>query len=873
MITAGAENTIIQKINAVTGGNNYERYLIHQLKDAAARAKSIDIVVSFLMVSGVRLLISEMKAAVKRGVKVRMLSCDYLGITEPAALWMVKKELGETVELRLFSSKSRSFHAKSYIFHYENGESDIFVGSSNLSKSALTYGFEWNYRLESKRDINAYSDFMKEFEELFYNHAIVIDDKVLLEYSRNYHEPLVVKDIRRYESKELGALQKKNDKRGRDYRVSENSAEYNTGNKQAKKGKNSSESIIIETVKGEEVKWQPRGVQIEALYRLADMRNEGCRKALLHAATGVGKTAIAGFDAVNFGAERVLFLAHRIEILQQAENVFSQILQTDDTGILGGGFFDAAKKHIFASVSTLGQDKYLNAKYFSPESFDYIVVDEFHHAVNDGYLKILDYFKPEFMLGLTATPDRMDGRDIYRLCDYNVAYEINLCQAINRGMLVPFHYYGIYDETAYDGLKQFRGHYKSSDLELLYLGNIKREKLIYRHYLKYSSQCAIGFCVTRKHAKDMAKSFCRRNIPAAACYSNPQEKNDFIMDRDEAIAALRSGRIKVLFTVDMFNEGVDIPEIDMVMFLRPTESPVVFLQQLGRGLRKSRDKEYLNVLDFIGNYKRADKAPILLSGKRFDASELRIDPGKEYKGFYPDNCIVDFDLELIDLFNIMKKRGLSKEELIEEEFTRIVEKLGKVPDRCELFLEMDDKYYILCKSNAGISPFKNYLKYLHDREYLTEDEKVLYNGIGRELINFIESTSMSKVYKMPVLLALYNGGQVRMELGEKELLTEWKKFFKRDGNYRDLLGKYVKSREDVLRMSDKEHLTKIKNMPCKYLIKSGKGIFEKRVGSIIALHKDFADVIKNPEFVRQMKDAIEYRALDYYRNRYGDSNR
>ena len=225
--------------------------------------------------------------------------------------------------------------------------------------------------------------------------------------------------------------------------------------------------------------------------------------------------------------------------------------------------------------------------------------------------KIIAYFKPKFLLGLTATPERTDGRSIYELCDYNVPYEINLCQAINRGILVPFHYYGIYDRTDYSGLRFVKGDYLESELNATYLNNAVRDNLIYKHYLKYRSERALGFCCSRLHAEYMAKIFSKKGIPSVAVYSNSD--GEYSENRSSAIKMLEEGKIKVIFSVDMFNEGVDIPEVDAVMFLRPTQSGIVFLQQLGRGLRTSKGKEYLNVLDFIGNYKYAGKNISLLS--------------------------------------------------------------------------------------------------------------------------------------------------------------------------------------------------------------------------------------------------------------------
>lgn len=216
------------------------------------------------------------------------------------------------------------------------------------------------------------------------------------------------------------------------------------------------------------------------------------------------------------------------------------------------------KPLIFASVASLGKPEYLNEKYFASDYFDYVVIDEFHHAVNDQYRRIVEYFRPQFLLGLTATPERMDGKNIYEICDYNVPYEISLKDGINKGMLVPFHYYGIYDETDYTKLHIVKGKYAEEELNRTYIGNAYRHELIYKYYCKYGSSQALGFCCSRKHAEEMAKEFGKRGIPSAAVYSNAD--GEFSMDRAEAIEKLKNGEIKVIFSVDMFNEGVEVIE-------------------------------------------------------------------------------------------------------------------------------------------------------------------------------------------------------------------------------------------------------------------------------------------------------------------------
>lgn len=479
--------------DVMTGGRDKRMYLYYQLINSLKKAESVDIIVSFLMESGVKMLLEELDNALKRGARIRILTGNYLGITQPSALYLIKRKLGERVDLRFYNEKARSFHPKSYIFHYAE-HSELYIGSSNISRSALTSGIEWNYRFTSTVDQKNYAKFYRTFEDLFENHSVIIDDEELRRYSKNWHKPAVAKDIEKYDALDEGA----NDTNIR-------------------------------------MLYEPRGAQIEALCALEDTRAQGAKKALVSAATGVGKTYLAAFDSKAY--KRVLFVAHREEILNQAAVSFRNVRNSEDYGFFNGDEKCTDKSVIFASVATLGRTEYLNDRYFSPDYFSYLVIDEFHHAVNDQYKRIVEYFKPHFLLGLTATPERMDGRNIYEICDYNVPYEISLSDAINKGMLTPFHYYGIFDDTDYSGLHMLRGRYDEKELNETYIGNVHRHDLIYKYYCKYGSKRALGFCCSRAHAEEMAKEFCKRGIPSVAVYSNAD--GEFSEDRSVAIGKLK----------------------------------------------------------------------------------------------------------------------------------------------------------------------------------------------------------------------------------------------------------------------------------------------------------------------------------------------
>lgn len=799
--------------NAITGDKNY---LYYRLKESIKRAEQIDIIVSFLMESGVKLIIKDLKEALDRGVKIRILTGNYLGITQPWALRLIKWELEDKVDLRFYNVKNKSFHPKAYIFH-SKVDGEIYVGSSNVSRGALTSSIEWNYRFSKSNSINDFNVFYNTFEDLFYNHSQIIDDEVLEDYSKNWKRPQVYKDL--------------------------------------EKDKEENEKLNTNVINI----FEPRGAQIEALHALEASREEGYDKGLVVAATGIGKTYLAAFDSREY--ERVLFLAHREEIIKQAALSFRNVRNTEDIGFFYGNNKDTDKKLTFALVQTLGKEEYLNNNYFHKGYFDYIVVDEFHHAVSGNYRRIIEYFKPKFLLGLTATPERLDSQDVFSLCDYNMVYEIRLKDAINKGWLVPFRYYGIYDETVnYEDIDFKNGKYVDKALEDALMIN-KRAEIILKHYKKYLSTRALGFCTSRKHAEYMAEFFCKNGVKAVAVYSG--DKGEFSEQRENSIKLLTAGDIQIIFSVDIFNEGVDIPEIDMVMFLRPTQSPTVFLQQLGRGLRKHSNKEYLNVLDFIGNYKKADLIPFLLSGKGYSKAESKRTEPKDFQ--YPEDCLIDFDFRLVDIFKNIASKEMKIGDKLKEQYLMVKEEVGYRPSRVEFLTGMEDEVYENIKSKAKLNPFNNYLEFLKENGELIKEEEALYNSRGREFINMLETTSMSKTYKMPILLAFYNNGNIKMEITEENVYKSFYDFYHKGSNKVDMLRH--KGTADFEKWDKRKYIKLAKDNPIKFLLKTHGDFLKEKEGYALALQNDLKDIIKDEEFKKHMKDAIELRVETYYRNR------
>lgn len=782
--TMGERYSEKEPLDVWTGQN--DRFL-NALKKRIRAAKKVDLIVSFIMESGVRELLEELKEV----ENLRILTGSYLNITQPWALRMLKEECQPSAELNFFDNPVISFHPKSWIFHYEDGI-EVIVGSSNLSRSALTDGVEWNCSLKGK-DARAFSE---RFDQLFDHEAIQITDKVLDDYYRQWKKPPVQIP---------------------DQRVG---------------------------------KVSPRGVQIESLYALQHARENGVSRGLVQAATGVGKTYLAAFDSEKY--ERVLFVAHRKEILDQAQASFRRVRPGATQGRIDQNSKDTTEDIIFASVQTLAN--MVDSGKFHEKDFDYLVIDEFHHAVTDSYKTITEFFKPKFLLGLTATPDRLDGRDVYALCDYNVPYSITLQEAINKGILCPFRYYGIYDDTDYSEVPFSNGRYSVSELDRLYHQAGQRTELILRYFQKYDPVRTLGFCASRNHADMMAQAFNKAGIPAAAVYTGSKTQ------RDEAIDALNKEQIKIIFSVDMFNEGVDIPDVDMVMMLRPTESPTIFLQQLGRGLRKAPNKPYLTVLDFIGNYRNANRIPEFLTGQTqtgFGATQ--VSP--------PLDCIIDFDLRLVDLFREMQKNSQSPERQFLEEYKRIERLKGHRPDRMDLFTEMDGE--ILDKMTRN--PLHNYFTWLHDHGFLTPDEERIYDSSAREIIRTLESTSMSKLYKMPVLMAFEEKDRIRSYADLDRILSSWKTFFNRDENWKDLPG--IKTFEEYWQITDRQHLSNIRKNPVNFLEKSSHGLFIQDGNGGLKIGEQYQQYLNDPALAEHWKDILRFRTLEYRRNRLDDRNR
>lgn len=736
------------------GGNTS---LVDALKHEFEACATARIAVAFVMNSGLDLIEGPALAALLRGAELRLLTTDYLGVTEPEALTRICGWHGR-LHPKVYSHGRRSFHPKAYLFERADGTGRAFIGSANLSRTGLTEGVEWTWTVLDVDAGQPMHELTTRFDELF---------------EAAEAKPLTPDWIREYAQRRVvyqGVLE-------------------------------AAEPPAVQPAQ----LLEPREVQSLALKELERLRQDGEQRALIVAATGLGKTFLAAFDARD--ARRVLFIAHREELLRQAEDAFARVYPARSRGWLADGRIELDSEVVFASIQTLSRPEHLARPELA--AFDYVVVDEFHHAAAESYQKTLAALSPRFLLGLTATPFRADHRDLLALCDGNLAYQVGLLEAVAFGWLVPFHYHGIADVVIYtDDLLTSRTGYDAIRLTVRF-NTDERADLAARHYRQHEGHAALGFCVSIDHADFMAHAFNRAGIAAAAVHSGPTS-----VDRTEAVRQLANGHLKVLFTVDLFNEGVDIPVVDLVMFLRPTESMTVYMQQLGRGLRLHPGKTHLTVLDFIGNYRQAHLKLPLLAGQ--DVSQDQ-DPDRALKalmrwqadGIRPDGVPegVHVTLEPVALATLRASLQSASplRQLVVDDLLDVAQQLGTPPTLTQW--QALGRYSLRTACRAlGVDRWYRVL----EAAGLTTPEDQALESLAGDFLKNIETTAMTKSFKMVVLRALCNGRTFRESVDGAALVRTFRSFFSEERHRDDVLGTEV---EEVATVTDRAWLRYIERNP------------------------------------------------------------
>ena len=570
-----------------------EPALAHELAAEITSADEIDLICAFIKWHGLRLVAEPLEAAIRRGVPVRVLTTTYVGATERRAVDELVR-LGAKVRISYETQRTR-LHAKAWLFRRRSGLHTAYVGSSNLSRSALIDGLEWNVRI-----------------------------------SRSANAPVIDKFAATFDS----------------YWASDDFEPYDPDRDGERLDAALGSAHRREPLRLSGIEVRPHPFQEEILEALdAERKVHGRTRNLVVAATGTGKTVVAALDFRRLrqelgGDPTLLFVAHRKEILEQSQLTFAQVL---NDGAFGERYVDGSRperwRHVFASIQSLTA---YGPERIPPHHFDVVIVDEFHRAAARTYQRLLDHLQPKILLGLTATPERADGINVADWFDGHIAAELRLWEALERDLLAPFHYFGVADNTDLRGLEWKRGGYDSAQLDQVYTGDDARVRLVLRelerHVTDVHRMRALGFCVSQQHAHFMAARFNDAGIAAVALDANTPSA-----ERDAARRRLQAGELSIIFTVDLFNEGVDLPEVDTVLFLRPTESATVFLQQLGRGLRHAPGKDCLTVLDFIGYQHRQfrfdQRYRALTGGSR---SSLIADIEEGFP-FLPSGCSLQLD--------------------------------------------------------------------------------------------------------------------------------------------------------------------------------------------------------------------------------------
>jgi superfamily II DNA or RNA helicase/HKD family nuclease len=629
----------------VTNNPAKEEKVLDKVLSQLSLCSSFFFSVAFITKSGIACLKDAFLELQKRNISGKILTSQYLNFTEPDSLRELLKF--KNIELRVMPD-NHAFHAKGYGFAMpktvDNVEScTMIVGSSNLTGSALTSNEEWNLFLTSARDGDLVRQVKGEFDSLWHV-AIPVTESWIQSYEEVY---------------------KKNYQERRNYRP-----------------------------QGE---IKPNLMQTEALKGIQEIRDKHEDRALLISATGTGKTYLSAFDVERFKPGRFLFLVHRELIASTSKDSFERVFcNSDDTGLLSGNSKDTNKKYLFSTVQTMSRDEVMTS--FDPKAFDYIVVDEVHRAGAPTYKKLFAYFKPKFWLGMTATPERTDGNDIFDLFNHNIAYEIRLQKALEENLLVPFHYHGI-SEIEVDG-KILDDHSEFRDLT-----SEERVKHILNYANLYGSDGervkGLVFCSRGEEAKQLAEMFCAHGKKAIALggYSNESEREEAIKRLEED--GFGPNHLDYIFTVDIFNEGVDIPKVNQIIMLRPTQSAIVFVQQLGRGLRQAPNKRYIEVLDFIGNYENNFLLPIALYGDRtYNKDNVR---RLLTKNVLPGASTVHFDdVTKERIFASIDKKGqLADYKELQESYKNMQFRLGRQPMMMDFVYQGDkDPYLFVAKKKS-----------------------------------------------------------------------------------------------------------------------------------------------------------------------------
>ena len=768
--------------------------VLHTLTNKLDSCEEFLFSTAFMTTSGVSSIFNVLDKLRSKGVTGKILTSKYLNFTQPEALKRIIENF-PNIDLRI--QETGNLHAKAYIFKNENLY-DVIVGSSNLTSDALSVNNEWNLKVSSHTNGHLTERILDAFAKDF-NRATPVSQNWIKKYKEEYRH-------RTFQS--------------------------------SKK-----EEFLKNPVNA-----KPNRMQSVALKNLDNLRYKGANKALLISATGTGKTYLSAFDVKQFGAKRCLFVVHRRNIAQSALNTFKSVFgNTKTTGLYSGSLKEIDSDFIFTTVQTMSLDHHINN--FSKDYFDYIIIDETHRAGGATYKKLLEYFTPRFLLGMTATPERTDGFDIFTLFDHNIAYEIRLHKAMEEDMLSEFHYFGVQDISV-------DGQIIDDNSDFRYLKAEERVNHIIETSRKYGTDDGIIrgliFCSRKEECKSLSESFNMLGFNTLALTGENDEDS-----RTKAIERLESDgsdKLDYIFTVDIFNEGIDIPRVNQILMLRPTSSAIIFIQQLGRGLRKFPGKKYVTVIDFIGNYQNNYLVPIALYGdSTYNKDTLRKLLSSGSKSI-PGGSTVNFDeitkeriFKSIDSSNIQTKKDLTKD------YDLLKFKIGREP------LMMD------FLNHGSRDPFQ-YVEYSKHSffEFATKKEKSLLGLISGKDLDLLKYFSRE----------INNAKRVEESVILKKLIDQGTTSFKDISDSISELFSYTISQETFESALNNLNLNFITENSKGKLLRVGE-IYSfdivQRSGNNLAIGKDLQIALKNETLIKYLKDSTLY-SIQTFKTQYDSAS-
>ena len=778
--------------------NDANSKVINSIRDELRECDEFIISAAFITMGGITPLLEEFRNLERNNIKGKILTTDYLTFTEPKALR--KLQSFKNIEVKLYSQKDEGFHTKGYIF--KKGE--VFtgiVGSSNMTMNALSVNKEWNVEFTSLAEGEILLKLQKEFTSLWDK----ADDlgNALPIYEKIYNDNRKFTNLRN----------------------------------------------LTEKIKHENITLTPNYMQEQFLQNIRNLVKHGEDRAILVSATGTGKTYASAFAVNDFKPQKFLFLVHREQIAKQSIEAYKKVFSNPDKfGLLTGNRKDFEKPYLFSTIQTMSKEDVY--KRYPKDYFDYIVVDEVHKAGALSYLKVLDYFKPKFLLGMTASPERTDGFNIYDLFDNNIAHEIRLKEALEEDLLCPFHYFGISDvefedDTIDDDFTDFN--LLASDERVSYL--IEKSE-----FYGYSGERrkALVFCSRKREAELLADKFNERGYKSVFLSGDDSQQK-----RENAIDRLTNDsnpdRIEFIFTVDIFNEGVDIPEINQVLLVRPTESPIIFIQQLGRGLRKYQNKEYVVILDFIGNYKNNFMIPIALSGDRsYDKDKIR-KYLMEGNKIIPGASSINFDeISQKRIYDSINRTSFNRKALFKEKYNQLKYKLGRIPSLYDFAIQGEFNPEIIL-SHKDYPTYHDFLSDIDDdyTSHISDDEidslrfitKKLLKGIRPHELVILECLKMNGYFSV---------SQIEDCLARHYGLKNQEESVKGAINYLSL---------DFYR---KESGEGYQANTIERIVKNPSNLFFKSVGAEgYEISDGFKKSLQNPVYYEHLNDALRYAFHKY----------